>query len=113
RPADVLGGRRLIEAQIAVKPVPEVVAVEQERRAPHLEQPLLDGGRDGRLARSRQAREPERGTAVAELAPAPLTGHSRALPAHVRAALAGPFTGLLDLGVEDHAGGDRVVGGLV
>ena len=86
--AHVLGAGVLVEAEVAVQPVTQVVAVEQEGRAAHLEQSLLDGRGDGRLAGAGQAREPERRAAVAELAPAPLARQPRALPADVGAALA-------------------------
>src|SRR5207302_10316585 len=83
--AYVLPPRRLIEAEVAVEAMAEVVAVEHERAVACRDQPLLDRGRDRRLARAGQPREPHRSSSLAERLPASLTGHARALPAHVRA----------------------------
>ena len=44
-----------VEAEVAVEAVAQVVAVEQERRLAELDQPLLDGRGDRRLAGARAA----------------------------------------------------------
>ena len=113
--AHVLPARLLAEAEVAVQPVAEVVAVEQEGRPSGLDQPLLHRRGDRRLARAGQAREPQRGTEVAQRVPAPVPGHPGALPPDVGAALVldARLVPLLDLRVEDDAGGHGLVGGLV
>ena len=57
--ADVLDAVGVGEAQVAVEAVADVVAVEQVGVLAEREQPLLHQVGDGRLARARQAREPQ------------------------------------------------------
>src|SRR5436305_6404859 len=65
----------LVEAQIAVEPVAQVVAVEQEDRLAGCDQALLHRGSDRRLARSRQPGEPHGLVGLPQCAPAPRARH--------------------------------------
>src|SRR3546814_21133536 len=66
--ADILDPVGLGEAEVAVEPVPDIVAVEQEAVAVHPVELFLDEVGDRRLARARQAGEPEqRGALVLEV----------------------------------------------
>lgn len=57
--ADVLVAVLLREAQVLVQAEAHVVAVEPVRGQAEVQQVLLEGRGDGRLARRRQAREPD------------------------------------------------------
>src|SRR3546814_10617034 len=58
--ADILDPVSLCEAEVAVEPVTDIVAVEQEAVPVHPVQLLFDEVRDRRFARPRKAGEPER-----------------------------------------------------
>ena len=64
--ADVLGAVLGREAEVLVQAVADVVAVEHVGELAPLDERLLRGHRDRRLPGAREAREPERGAALAE-----------------------------------------------
>ena len=108
--ADVLGAVRRREREVAREAVAQVVAVEEVRRVAVLDEDALQLGRDRRLARGGQAREPDGRAARAERVPAMVALEPALVPRDAgrmlrrAAALAHP---------PHHAGGDGVVGVLV
>ena len=57
--ADILDSVGLGEAEVAVEAVTDIVAIEQKGMPSARREPLLDEVGDGRLARARQAGEPQ------------------------------------------------------
>ena len=99
--ADVLHPVGLGEAEVAVEPVADIVAVEQHGVMAGLMQPLLDDVGDGRLAGAREAGEPEdRRLLLLERRALGLADQQR-LPVDIGAA---------PQPEGDHAGADRAVG---
>ena len=74
-----------VEAEVAGQPVADVVAVEQVGGAAGLDQRALERDGDRRLARGRQAGEPDRRAARAERAPALLAVELGVVPGDVAA----------------------------
>ena len=100
-PADVLDPVGVGEAEVAVEPVADIVAVEQVG-VPALEmQPLLDQVGDRRLAGAGETGEPENARPLALEVGARVLVHVERLPMDV---------GCPAQAVADHAGGDRRIG---
>ena len=108
--ADVLRAVRGREVEVAGDAVAQVVAVEEVRRVAVLDEDPLELGGDRRLARRRQAGEPDGRAARAERVPAVLALEAALEPRHAG--------GVLRLAAArahapHHAGADGVVGVLV
>ena len=81
--ADVLGAVLGAEAEVAVEPVAQVVAVEPQRRPPGSDQQRLDLDGERRLARRGQAGEPDRRALEPERGGAVLRRDGAVVPAGV------------------------------
>ena len=80
---DVLGAVGLGEAQVARQAVAQVVAVEEVGGPPVVDEPPLERDRDRRLARGREAGQPDRGAPLPERRPPLVAGQGRRVPGDV------------------------------
>ena len=102
-PAHVLGAVPVREAEVAVEPVAQVVAVEQEGGPAAVDERLFHRGGQGRLAGPRQAGEQHRTARRAQRGEAFAPGEPAAVAHHVRAGVRGGDH-------PDDTGADRAVG---
>jgi hypothetical protein len=102
---DVLVAGGGVEAEVAAEPVADVVAVEDVGEAALLDEAALQRGCDRRLARRREAREPDCGAVLADRGPACVAVQLAVLPGDVGAV--GVVGGVV---VQGGVGGEGLVG---